>query len=155
MRVLCGLLVSALAAYAGLAGSEAGAGSGEAVAEPAPGAKLTTVALRVHRVEEMVAFYGEAFGAEFRQVETRGVRSWFGDVGGITFKLVPIRTSADFVDFPSHQPGFEVADVEAVIALAEKYGGRQEGEILRLGATVHGSVRDPDGNTLELYSPGP
>jgi len=123
----------------------------DASVDPKPGIHLTTVALRVHRMEAMVAFYEEAFGARFREVDTSGLRSQFGRVAGITLKLVPLRDAVEFDEFPSHQLGFEVPDVEAVIALAVKHGGRQEGELTRDGDTVHASVRDPDGNTIELY----
>ncbi len=113
---------------------------------------LTTVAIRVHHMAKMVTFYEEAFDAQFREVDTSGLRSQFGEVGGITLKLVPLRRSADFEGYPSHQLGFEVDDVEAVIAIAIRHGGRQEGSISRDGNRIHGSVRDPDGNTLEIYS---
>lgn len=113
--------------------------------------KITTVALRVHHLDAMVAFYTEAFGASFREVDTFGIKSRFGDVGGITLKLVPIRESSDFVDFPTHQIGVEVEDVASVIALAEKHGGRQEGDTVTIEGRVSAAVRDPDGNTIELY----
>ncbi len=119
-----------------------------------PATTLTTLALRVHRLEPMRNFYGEAFGIEFRQVQTGAVQSWFGEVGGVTIKLVPIRESSDFEGYPLHQPGFVVPDVERIIEVALRWGGRQEGHISELEGRVHGAVRDPDGNTVELYSRG-
>jgi catechol 2,3-dioxygenase-like lactoylglutathione lyase family enzyme len=65
---------------------------------------------------------------------------------------VPIRDEADFENFPVHQVGFTVADVEAVIALALQHGGREEGRVIRKGEKTEAAVRDPDGNTIELYS---
>jgi catechol 2,3-dioxygenase-like lactoylglutathione lyase family enzyme len=112
---------------------------------------LTTVALRVKNMKQMVAFYTEAFGARFHQVDTNGLASQFGDVGGITVKLVPIREEADFENFPVHQLGFAVSNMDNVIALAIKYGGRQEGQVSQEKERIHGAVRDPDGNTIELY----
>jgi predicted enzyme related to lactoylglutathione lyase len=100
----------------------------------------------------MVAFLSEAFGARFREVETFGLRSHFAEVNGITLKLVPIREAVDFDGFPVHQLGFKVADVESVIATAQKHGGRLEGDILRQAGGVRAAIRDPDGNTIELYS---
>ncbi|NIT72287.1 hypothetical protein GWO43_15700 [candidate division KSB1 bacterium] len=99
-----------------------------------------------------MAFYTEAFGARFREEDAFGLASQFGEIGGITLKLVPLRTSMDFEDYLSHQLGFIVPNVETVIDLAIKHGGRQDGEILRDGENIHASVRDPDGNTIELYS---
>ena len=102
----------------------------------------------------MLAFYREAFGVRFREVDTGGgLRSQFGELNGLTLKLVPIRDTVEFEDFPIHQPGFEVVDVEAVLAAARKHGGRvQDAPRVRDGRWQP-AVRDPDGNTLELYGP--
>ncbi len=112
---------------------------------------LNTVAIRVHHMEAMVAFYTEAFGGVFRAVDTFGLKSQFGEVAGITLKLVPLLEAADFDGYPSHQLGFEVASVEDVIALAIKHGGRQEGDVQDNDGKQHAAVRDPDGNTIEVY----
>lgn len=113
---------------------------------------VTTLAIRVHHMDKMTAFYREAFGFKFREVNTQGIQSQFGTNGRLTLKLVPLRDAADFEGYPSHQPGIAVQNVEAVIALARKYGGRQEGDLLRKdGKVVGAAVRDPDGNTVELY----
>lgn len=115
-------------------------------------ATLSSIALRVHHLDAMVGFYSEAFHMQFHEVDTFGIASQFGEVNGITLKFVPIREDEDFENYPIHQPGFIVPDVEAVIALAVKYGGRQEGELIRDGDRLQTAVRDPDGNTIELYS---
>jgi len=113
---------------------------------------ISSIAIRVSNLEAMLAFYSEAFQVEFREVDTYGIRSQFGDVGGVTLKFVPIRDDADFQGYPVHQPGFVVPDVEAVIELALQHGGRQEGRTVLVDGRVQAAVRDPDGNTLELYS---
>jgi predicted enzyme related to lactoylglutathione lyase len=113
---------------------------------------ISSIAIRVCNVEAMSSFYSEAFQVQFREVNTYGIPSQFGEVGGITLKLVPIRDDADFTGFPFHQPGFTVPDVEAVVAIALKHGGRLEGGIIRRGGQTQAGVRDPDGNTIELYS---
>jgi hypothetical protein len=99
----------------------------------------------------MLKFYSSAFGVEFHEVEVGGLRSQFGELNGITLKLVPIRDSADFKGFPVHQPGFIVSNIDEVIALAVKYGGKPEGSVVRDGRRLQGAVRDPDGNSIELY----
>ena len=113
---------------------------------------ISSIAFRVCNVEAMLNFYSEAFQVQFREVDTYGLRSQFGEMNGITLKFVPIRDDADFKGFPVHQPGFVVKDVEAVVALAVKHGGRQEGQIIRSHGQIQAAVRDPDGNTIELYS---
>src|SRR5215208_198002 len=113
---------------------------------------ISSVAMRIANMEAMLGFYSQAFGVKFREVNTFGILSQFGDVNGITLKFVPIRDEADFKNYPVHQLGFIVSDVEAVIALALQHGGREEGKLIRNGEKREGAVRDPDGNTIELYS---
>ena len=115
-------------------------------------ARLASVAIQACRLDEMVAFYTEAFGGSFREVDAGGVACWFGRIGDIELKLVPFREGVDFEGYPIHQLGFGVEDVRAVIACAVKHGGRAEGEISQVDGVLHGAVRDPDGNTIELYS---
>jgi catechol 2,3-dioxygenase-like lactoylglutathione lyase family enzyme len=114
--------------------------------------KFSSIAIRIANVEAMIAFYTEAFQIQFQEVNTYGITSLFGEMNGITLKFVPIRDEADFKGYPIHQPGFMVPDVEYVIEIAQKYGGRQEGRIIRSGEKTQAAIRDPDGNMIELYT---
>lgn len=113
---------------------------------------ISSVAMRIANIEAMLEFYSQAFGVKFREVNTFGILSQFGEVDGITLKFVPIRDEADFKSYPVHQLGFVVPDVQAVIALAIQHGGREEGHLIRKEGRIEAAVRDPDGNTIELYS---
>ena len=113
---------------------------------------ISSVAMRVANMEAMLAFYSQAFGVKFNEVDTYGIHSQFGEVNGIMLKFVPIRDEADFKNYPVHQLGIVVPDVEAVIALALQHGGREEGKVLKSQGKTQAAVRDPDGNTIELYS---
>ena len=105
-------------------------------------------------MEAMVAFYHEAFGFVFRSVITGPFASQFGSLGLLTLKLVPLSQESDRDEYPTHQLGFTVPDIEAVVVLAEKYGGGQVGSPINRDGLWHAAVRDPDGNTLELYGQG-
>jgi catechol 2,3-dioxygenase-like lactoylglutathione lyase family enzyme len=99
-----------------------------------------------------LAFYSEAFGIEFREVITGPFKSQFGELDGLTLKFVPIRDEVDFEGYAVHQMGLSVPDLNHVISLATQHGGRQEGEVIMNDNGAHAAVRDPDGNTIELYS---
>ena len=114
--------------------------------------KLSSLAIRVANMDSMLAFYSEAFQVEFREVDTYGIRSQSGELDGITLTFVPIRDVSDFTGYPIHQPGFVVPDVQSLIDIAQKHGGRQEGQIMRAGGKIQAAIRDPDGNTIELYA---
>ena len=113
---------------------------------------ISSIAFRVANMDAMLAFYSEAFDVHFHEVDTYGIRSQFGELHGVTLKFVPIRDAADFTGFPVHQPGFLVPDVQAVIDIALKHGGRQEGRVLQVDGKLQAAIRDPDGNTIELYA---
>ncbi len=88
---------------------------------------LASVAIRVYQMDVMVALYSEAFGIQFEDVDTFGLPSKFGKFNGITLKLVPILDETDFENYPIHRLGFSVPDVEKVIDIALKHGGKTEG----------------------------
>jgi|GEM_PF-844841 len=115
--------------------------------------RIRSLALRVHNMDSMLAFYRDAFGVEFREVDTFGILSQFGTLAGITLKLVPIRGADDFVGYPDLQIGLEVESIDTVLEIAARHGGRADGIIRRESDRLHGAVRDPDGNTIELYQP--
>jgi len=113
---------------------------------------LSSLAIRVANMDSMLAFYAEAFHVQFQEVDTYGIKSQFGELNGMTLKFVPIRDEVDFKGYPIHQPGFVVPDVQSVIDIAQKYGGRQEGQLIKVDGKIQAAIRDPDGNTIELYS---
>jgi len=108
--------------------------------------------MRVHNMDAMLAFYSQAFGIRFHEVVTGPFKSQFGEMGDLMLKIVPIRDGVDFDGFAVHQLGFTVSEIGSVIALAIQHGGRQEGEVSSKENGLHAAVRDPDGNTVELYS---
>lgn len=111
---------------------------------------VTSVAIRVHHLEQMERFYSEAFGVRFRTVQTGPFTSRFGELDGVLLKLVPIRDRDDFTGFPVLQMGLAVDDIRQVVLVAVKHGGRIQDTMMVAGDSVLAAVRDPDGNTLEL-----
>ena len=113
---------------------------------------LRSISVEVHDLDRATTFWRGALGVEFREVVTRGRNGMFGTLpDGVTLKLVQSDAGADTLR-SRHVLGVAVADVDAVVELAEELGGRRVGEILRNHGRVHARVRDPDGNELELYS---
>lgn len=115
---------------------------------------LRSVAMRVRNLEAMESFYAAAFGVTFRSVRTGDIDSRFGDLDGITIKLVPIRDSTDFEGYPIHQLGLEVESLDRVVDIALRAGGARHGEMVTVDGVRQIAIRDPDGNLLELYERG-
>jgi predicted enzyme related to lactoylglutathione lyase len=132
-------------------------GCRDGTGDPQPAAQVMTpvptvmsVALRVHHMARMEAFFTDAFGVQFRTVETGPFASRFGTLGSIVLKLVPIRDADDFVGFPVHQLGVDVRDIDHVVRAAVRHGGRLEDSVATHGDSLVAAIRDPDGNTIEL-----
>ncbi len=121
--------------------------------EPALEGKLVSIAIRVYRMEAMVDFYQEAFGIPFVEKRIGDLESYFGFLGPILFKLVPLSDDQEADEFPTHQLGFHVEDIDSVVELALKYGGSVLQEPLQRLDQYFAAIRDPDGNSLELYGP--
>jgi catechol 2,3-dioxygenase-like lactoylglutathione lyase family enzyme len=111
---------------------------------------MNSVAVKCANLQPMIDFYTRAFGGRFEKVDIGGLECHFGQVAGLTLKLVPGRESSDFEGYPSHQLGFEVDNIDEVNAIAEACGGAIENAKVRQGDFAYGCVRDPDGNTIEL-----
>ena len=103
---------------------------------------LSSIAIKCCDLAAQRGFYEALTGSEFQEV----------DVGVSGLKLVSGREEQDFEDYPIHQLGLRVEDIEALVKVAQLAGGRAEGELARDegGQVVAGCVRDPDGNTIEL-----
>jgi len=117
-----------------------------------PSTRLVSVAIRVYRMEAMVDFYQEAFGVSFEPRRVGDLEVQFGFLGDLMIKLVPLAAEQDADEFPAHQLGFDVEDLDAVLELALKYGGSILQEPVSRMDQWHAAIRDPDGNSLELYS---
>ena len=111
---------------------------------------IHSVAIKCANLPQMIDFYTRAFGAQFRKIDIDDLQCYFGQGAGLTFKLVPGRDGSDFEDFPTHQLGFQVENIDEVVAVARACGGSIENEKVTQGDMAYGCVRDPDGNTIEL-----
>ena len=127
----------------------------DASSEWSGSAYLSSMAILVYRVEAMVDFYQEAFGIVFTEKRVGDLTAYFGVLDGIVFKLVPLAGERDADEFPTHQLGFEVEDVDVTCELALKYGGSILQEPIQRLDQLHAAIRDPDGNSIELYGPVP
>ena len=114
---------------------------------------LSSIAVRVHRMDAMAAFYAGAFGVRFTPVQTGPITSRRGQLGPLTLTFVPIRDGVDFEGFPVHQLGLDVgAGLPRILELVATHGGAVLDPPRQVDGRTHAAVRDPDGNTLELYA---
>ena len=99
---------------------------------------LTALLLVVANAEEAPTREPELRSIAIKTANTDKLVAFYSDAFGGKFRAV-------------EQLGFAVADVHAVVAIAIKHGGRLEGDIQRQNERVRAAIRDPDGNTIEIY----
>lgn len=98
----------------------------------------------------MKLYYETLFRTRFEREVTNGAAVWRSMAGEFEFTLAPWGRDQDFNGFPIHQPTVKVDDLEAVLAGAIGAGGRLlEAPREQNGARL-ASLREVDGNTLEL-----
>lgn len=114
-----------------------------------PGA-VTGVAIQVYDLDGMKQLYETLFSTRFEREVTNGAAVWRSMAGELELTLAPWRRDQDFDGFPIHQLTVTVDDLEATLAGALGAGGRLLEAPREQNGARRASLRDVDGNTLEL-----
>lgn len=105
--------------------------------------KLT---IAVVRMEAMAGFYARVLGAEL----TASGPFRIGRMQGMSLVLCPREIAGVKAEANTIQLRFVVKDVAEAVRLAKGAGGTVIDEPAARGGAMSGSVRDPDGNSLEF-----
>lgn len=116
---------------------------------------LNRVTLTTANLPALAHFYNEVFHADLQpneQADDAALACQSGALSGVRFLLCPATNTKSKLPKPAPWR-FQVTDIAAAIKAVENAGGTIEGEITeRIGAKFI-TVRDPDGNALELAQP--
>ncbi len=103
------------------------------------------VVIAVGKPEAMAKFYTEVFGAKLQGMAMQGTTLYSGTLGNLELVLCPKEIAGIQADQNTIQLRFVVHDVAKTMEAAVKAGGQ------KIDA---GSIRDPDGNSMELIRKG-
>jgi predicted enzyme related to lactoylglutathione lyase len=112
--------------------------------------KLT---LAVRDMDEMCAFYAGVLGASFERIEMFERTLYTATVDGVDLLLCPADLAGVEAETNTVQVRFVVADVDAAYQAGLMQGGVHLTEPEQSEGRRHASLRDPDGNSLELIAP--
>lgn len=115
---------------------------------------LSGITIAADRLEDMARFYERVLGVSISRQVWSGLTIFAGTVSGIEIRLFPKQAVGITARQNLHQLRFRVSDVDAALAEAEQAGGTREGNPASSGTYRFACVRDPDGNTVELYGTG-
>lgn len=112
--------------------------------------QLTQMTLATIHMPEMVRFYNTLFGTELQPTEAYGTTLYRGTLAGIPLLLCPNEIAGVEAEQSRHQLAIRVADLSTLLELVETAGGSLETPLT--DAVTHVTLRDPDGNTIEVSS---
>lgn len=115
--------------------------------------RIDRVTIAVGDQERMVNFYSRLFQMSFTAIEVGGFTLHRGQMApGLELQLCPKALAGIGATQNIHQLRFVVDDLGGYLASAVDAGGELIGELTSEGGRRLGSVRDPDGNSLELIA---
>ena len=111
---------------------------------------LVRIAIAASNVKAMVHFYEHVFDANFQSIKTEHATFYAGQIAGIALTLIPNTVAQVKAEQNRQQLSFVVADLEQVLALSEKAGGKNLIDLIDTPEGKQAAVTDPDGNTIEF-----
>lgn len=115
--------------------------------------RLDRITIAVGEQERMVSFYSRLFGTSFTAIDCGSFTLYRGLVAeGLELQFCPKAVAGIAATQNIHQLRFVVPDLGAYLAAAVDAGGELLGELTSEGGRRLGSLRDPDGNSLELIA---
>ncbi len=107
---------------------------------------IDKITIATKDTDKMIAFYTKTFGAEIK----KGDPISGGKIGTLQIVLCPREVAGVKAEQNTIQLRFVVADIEKTVKAAFEAGGTKIDPITDSGTAKHASVRDPDGNSIEL-----
>lgn len=150
-----GLFITfALFAYAGMAAYSLGTmktrASSSAVkpaAKPAP-KTAPRVTLVTANLARMADFYNEVFAADLQPLDNSATPNYQGSLSGQMLMLAPKQNARSKTQ--RQRLNVEVSDLAETLVRVATNGGTVDGKVIETETEKRLSVRDPDGNLIEL-----
>ena len=112
--------------------------------------KLSGFTLAVTHMDRMSSFYEHVLGARLSSSRMGPFELVAGTLGGLEIQLCPRQIAGIEAEQNRHQLRFVVADLDGTLEAARKNHGTVLSDPVAHGHSSVASVRDPDGNSIEL-----
>ncbi len=110
--------------------------------------EIEGMTMAVTNMEQMLAFYSNTFNIQFAEKEMYGSKLYSGVWGGLKLLFCPAEIAGNTAVQNRHQFDIVVSDLEKVIELTKKYGGKLMGEIAEDEHYRNIGIYDPDKNSI-------
>lgn len=113
--------------------------------------ELAEIFIATTDVEAMFRFYKMALDITLNKIDAGEFEYYRGSLGGIGLSLMPNTVAKVGAKENKHELKFKVTDLTQVLSNVVGFGGLQESEPTDEGDRISVHVRDPDGNSLEIF----
>lgn len=114
--------------------------------------EVARITIATTRMSAMARFYNDVFHAGMKELDIGGVTMQRGYVAGLELLLCPNEISKVKADRNRHVLRVRVGDFDDVLRRVRGSGGRVEAAPVMMSGQRIVSVRDPDGNTIEIIT---
>jgi len=114
---------------------------------------IDKITLAVGHMDETKQFYASVLGLTFHPIAFAGRELFTASLGNMEMLLCPKDLAGIDADINTIQLRFVIDDVEHAYQRALEGGGTEISGVQEVDGRAHVSVRDPEGNSLELIAP--
>ncbi|MCP4632267.1 MAG: VOC family protein [candidate division Zixibacteria bacterium] len=111
---------------------------------------IDKITIAVEKIEETVKFYNAILELELKSYDVEGNKLYGGKFGEIELLFCPKSFAGIEADENTIQLRFVVPDIKKSMEKGVRSGGTVMNEIYEHEGVSYSSLRDPDGNSLEL-----
>lgn len=110
--------------------------------------QIEGMTIAIKNRKEMVAFYANTFNIQFEEKEMYGTTLYTSVWGGLKLLFCPAEIAGNTADQNRHQFDVIVPDLEQLIELTTKNGGKPMGAIVENEHFWSIGIYDPDKNSI-------
>ncbi len=110
--------------------------------------QIEGMTIAITNMERMLEFYSKVFDIDFSEKEMYNSKLYSGHWGGLDLLFCPAEIAGNTAIQNRHQFDIIVSDLEAIIEVATKYGGKTMGGIVENEDIRNVGIYDPDKNSI-------
>jgi len=110
--------------------------------------QIEGMTIAITKMEQMLDFYTNVFKIRFTEKEMYESKLYSGIWGGLNLLFCPAEIAGNTAVQNRHQFEIVVSDLDKIIELTTKYGGKTMGEIVEDEHSWNVGIYDPDKNSI-------
>ncbi len=114
--------------------------------------EFASISIAAENFDAMLAFYSKGLDIPLKKEDAGEFEYYKGRIGNIDFSLIPNSIAKVKAKENRHQITFRVTSLKQVLSNLVGFGGKIETDAVDEGDRLAVHVRDPDGNSLEIFS---